>query len=159
MTESVTIEIPLPPVECSPNKRVHWAARRRARERYVEECLFEMRKVEAFTGPGILSLAFFVARPANEIDRIVAGNRYYPKDRDNALASAKDLIDALRISGLIRSDAAKHVDYERIDLWTRARDHKGRACVELTIRPLRTEDHTTYRGGARSQRAKGQQNV
>jgi crossover junction endodeoxyribonuclease RusA len=78
------IELPWPPPQLSPNKRLHWAALAKYKARYREECcaVTKAKPVTLPDGPLALRLTFF--RP----DR-----RSY--DRDNLLARMKAGLDGM----------------------------------------------------------------
>lgn len=108
------IELPWPPPQLSPNKRLHWAALAKYKHRYREECAIATQAflVEIPKGPLAMRLTFF--RP----DR-----RTY--DRDNLLARMKSGLDGmcdalgindnrftvitLRVSDIVVDGGAVHV--------------------------------------------------
>ena len=79
---SFLIELPWPPSELSPNKRLHWAALSKHKHRYREACCAATPRLPVPDGPLSVSLTFF--RP----DR-----RSY--DRDNLLARMKSGLDGM----------------------------------------------------------------
>jgi len=108
------IELPWPPPQLSPNKRMHWAALAKYKAKYREECCLAMmsRIITLPAGPLAMRLTFF--RP----DR-----RNY--DRDNLLARMKSGLDGmcdalgindnrftvitLRVSDIVVDGGAVHV--------------------------------------------------
>jgi len=89
----LTIKLPWPPKECSPNARGHWSKRAKAAKAYRNECAYEAlawgaHKLNLPDGPIGLELAFY---PPDRRKR----------DDDNIIASFKagrdGLADALGI--------------------------------------------------------------
>jgi Holliday junction resolvase RusA-like endonuclease len=128
-----TVEVVLPPVECSPNGRFHWGTKKRAVATYRAQCAAAFRGIDLLTPPITLHLEFFLARPKTTAARYKQAGRYFPKDADNALASVKALVDALKDAGVVPSDAAHNVRLAAPVMRTRAKEHGGRACVLVTI--------------------------
>lgn len=128
-----SLELPLPPKQCSPNGRYHWAEKAKEVKAYrqaVGEYLFYVHKLAgAFEMPVIIDLEFYLCR--KDV------NYYYPRDEDNARASFKSGQDALVDAGVVPSDSKKNVRAGSVKLYTRAKEHKGRTCVVMTIRTIK----------------------
>lgn len=127
----ITLSFPLPPIECSPNRKgVHWGPRARATRLYREACGYAALKQvgrKRAPGPITVDLDFYLARNG------VEDGLYRARDRDNALSSAKAAIDSLKDIGLIKADSKKHLNIGRVDLWTTKKEHQGRIGLVLTI--------------------------
>lgn len=86
------ITAPLPPKECWPNARVHWAALSKARKKQKTDARLAAREIPA------LMLRKCVAQPVF----FFSTNRR--RDRDNAAASLKATWDGLVVHGLLADD-------------------------------------------------------
>lgn len=118
----MTIILPLPPKELSPNGRPHFMAKARAVKKYRQMAHFK-----------VLSERGFNLRPRHK--SATCQINWYAKskrrrDGDNALASSKAAIDGIADSGFIDNDSGLthlpvifHVD-------------KANPRVEITITPL-----------------------
>jgi hypothetical protein len=133
MPEPITIALPLPPRECSPNHRGHTRARAAAIARYRREAFYCYReaKLEELRTPVTLHWDFYVARPASMLDRYRDAGGYVPRDDDDAIGSVKAARDALIDCGAIPDDAAKFVRQGRVR-WLSQLYNERRAVV-LTI--------------------------
>lgn len=93
------VSLGLPPKACSPNARVHWAAKHRAVKKY--------REAARLTAMGL--------RNREPLDNPVAHATFYfrvkrTRDADNLLASLKAAFDGLADAGLVRNDSElRHV--------------------------------------------------
>lgn len=90
----VTITVPLPPKQLSPNARVHWAVKNKAKKAYQEQvqvaCLEQkIPKCKALSAK--MQLAFHFKTKARH-------------DPDNCIASVKCAIDQLVKYGLLSDD-------------------------------------------------------
>ncbi len=99
MPDKITITLPLPPKELSPNARVHWARRAKAAKGYRTLAWAEARTVANF--------ACLAWTPA---ERIAVQAIFYHRldrrrDKDNALASLKPAFDGLADAGIIENDS------------------------------------------------------
>ncbi len=127
------LELPLPPLALSPNKKgSHWGVRAWATRLYREACgyaaLSQIGRRRA-KGPITVDLDFYLAKSA-----IVPDTLYRPRDRDNALAACKACLDSLKDTGLIKSDSKRHLIIGRIDLHTTKKEHGGKTGLVMTIR-------------------------
>jgi hypothetical protein len=141
-------EIPLPPKELSPNERLHWAAKNRATHAYREACGWAYKKAlgDAIMAGRVLRLeAGSTAIDGQRPKKLILDVEYYctrrsggyhPKDEDNARASLKAAIDALKDVGVIESDAKDRLTWGAFKLVTTARGvgkrHPG-VVVMLTV--------------------------
>jgi hypothetical protein len=131
--ESVQIEIPLPPIQLSPNARfmsMHWSQRSKWRKQYRRSVGFAITaaKVAPVKMPVVIDADFYLCRAVGD------ESNYYPKDEDNARASIKSAQDALVDTGIIEKDSRKSVKVGQTRLHATKREHQGRRCVVLTIR-------------------------
>lgn len=125
-----TIELPLPPIWCSPNTRSHWGIKARATRHYRETCGYLVIKQlgrRRAQGQVTIDLDFYLAKPKCPDDL------YRPRDNDNAIASTKAAIDSLRDSGLITNDSKKHVRIGDVRLHSTKKEHQGRSALVLTV--------------------------
>jgi hypothetical protein len=103
---SITIDLPLPPAECSPNWRGHWAKRAKAAKQYREACGFAGVAArcawERWHGTPWTPLA------QATLALLFTYCGRCPDD-DNALASFKAGRDALVDAGLIGGDDPAHL--------------------------------------------------
>lgn len=127
--KTLTVTIPIPPKELSPNARTHHMVKARAVKNYRLTC-------------GLL--ACVEGRPAKPWKRARVQAAFYVKtarglrsDGDNRLASLKAAFDALRDAGIIADDSG--LTHEPITL---AHD-KARPRVELTITELADPKETS----------------
>lgn len=102
--DTLIVEVPLPPMEVSPNRRFDRRAKARAIACYREQVGFlavaAARAVD-WTPPEKVRLGLLWG--LQDGDRRGSG-LYHPRDADNAVAAAKALIDGLRDAGVIRDD-------------------------------------------------------
>lgn len=109
--------VALPPAELSPNGRVHWGMKSRITKKYREGCAW----------------AYVAARPRTwvvpmqvVVDLEYRAHRgcggYHPKDRDNAIAACKAILDALKDARVIGSDAKDRLELGVFKLMTTARE-------------------------------------
>lgn len=126
-----TLELPLPPIQASPNGRFHWEARARATRLYREVCgQFVQAQIgrRRVAGQITVDLDFYLAR------KLLPDTFYRPRDRDNAIASIKAAIDSLKDANLITNDSKKHLNIGRVDLHTTKKEHQGKVGLVMTIR-------------------------
>ena len=124
------VELPLPPIECSPNHRSHWGARARAVREYREACGYLTVKQlgrRRAKGQVTIDLDFYLARPKLP-DRLCR-----PRDEDNAVACVKAAVDSLRDSGLLTNDSKKFVRVGNVHLHSTKKEHQGRIGLVLTV--------------------------
>lgn len=109
------IEFPLPPRSLSPNgSRGHWSKRSGGSKAYRGECEISViagKAKNAKLARAKLTIVFGTA-PLTVGTRKVSDDRYRPRDRDNAVAAIKPLIDALTTMGAIADDRAECLDYD-----------------------------------------------
>ena len=132
-----TVEVPLPPAECSSNQ--HGQSRRAGFKRsaavklYRADCgvlYAQAAKKGNWPVPfpkAVLHLDFYQAR--------IAGNRTkcISLDVSNAIASFKAGQDALADAGVIVSDSHKYLDVGKTRLFNTAKEHGGRRCVLVSL--------------------------
>jgi len=75
------IELPYPPKELNPNKRLHWAKKHKFAKKYKQDCLWLLK---AQKPPVSINMVMALHPPC--------GRR---RDVDNCIASLKYMIDAL----------------------------------------------------------------
>lgn len=124
------VELPLPPIQCSPNHRSHWGAKARAVRDYREACGYLVVKQlgrRRAQGPVTIDLDFYLAKSK------MPDGLCRPRDNDNAIASTKAAIDSLRDSGLITNDSKKHVHIGDVRLHSTKKEHQGRSGLVLTV--------------------------
>ncbi len=123
------IEFPLPPSELSPNNHaVHWAKKAAAAAAYKSECLvLALRALNGGAKPRYdavrLEILYCTGHAHSTTQRTTRGlrllrsdGRYRPKDRDNATAALKPMIDALTMAGWIKDDNADVVQGLELNL-------------------------------------------
>ncbi len=128
---SVTLEIPLPPVECSQNWRGHWAPKAKATAEYRQDVamLWRLNAPHDWrTAPVVLSMEFYMG-PTIE-------RRYRPLDVGNAIGAMKAAIDGLIDAGMAPSDSHRNVMFGPVVLYRAKKEHQCRACVRLTVTPV-----------------------
>lgn len=91
---SVTIVVPLPPKELSPNSRCHWAVKNKVKKAYKDEVWLACLKADA---------------PRKRALTATLQCRFYygtkrRRDSDNALASIKYGVDSLVDYGILADD-------------------------------------------------------
>lgn len=130
----------LPPKECSPNGRYHWAVKSAAvkayRSRVAYECkrLLQCRHIQPITEKVQIDLTFYLYRGRDPMEKYVRECRYFPRDEDNARASFKAGQDGMVDAGLLRSDSKGYVRAGVTRLLTTLRDHEGRCGVQVELR-------------------------
>lgn len=92
--QSLSITLPLPPRELSPNARAHWATKARATKRYRQAAC-----VEAVLA-GVPAVPWTKATVQLRFHFRTAARR----DRDNLLASMKAAFDGLADAGVVADD-------------------------------------------------------
>jgi hypothetical protein len=126
----ITLEIPLPPRECSQNYHGHWRRVHASVKEYRETCALLFRQA----APG------WKARPVRVSAEFFCGPsvepRYRPLDIGNAIGSLKAAIDGLVDGGMSPSDSHKDVVWGDVRLFRAKKEHQGRACVVLTMEAL-----------------------
>lgn len=95
MTDSITITLPLPARELSPNWRGHWAAKSKRVKAYREHaCAMALRPERAWM-------------PAKKATSQLTF--YWPdkrrRDKDNSLASMKSVFDGIADAGVVADDS------------------------------------------------------
>ncbi len=153
------VEVELPYVECSPNYHNSWrnqADRKKAYKQHVIE------RVQAAGIPPLdgnlvmLQLDFFLGlthqgwacrkkrhrkvyegpgacRTCREPLVRTPEGRYRPRDEDNARGSMKSAQDALKEAVVLRNDIRKHLRQGPTNLHSTQKEHRGRACVVMTL--------------------------
>lgn len=124
------IELPLPPVWCSPNLKSHWSIKAKATRLYRESCGYLVLKQlgrRRAKGQVTIDLDFYLAKNGYPDDL------YRPRDPDNAIASTKAAVDSLRDSGLITNDSKKYVRIGNVNLYSTKKEHQGRSALVLTV--------------------------
>lgn len=124
------VELPLPPIQCSPNHRSHWGKKARAVREYREACGYLTIKQlgrRRAQGQVTIDLDYYLAKP-----RLPDG-LCRPRDEDNATSCAKAAIDSLRDSGLITNDSKKYVRIGSVNLHSTKKQHQGRSALVLTV--------------------------
>lgn len=127
------IELPLPPLACSPNGRVHWGAKARAVREYRAACGYLTVKQigrRRAQGKVIIDLDFYLARPE------LPDGLYRPRDEDNAIAASKAAIDSLKDCGLVTQDSKRYVRIGSVNLRTTKKEHQGNAALVLTVKEI-----------------------
>lgn len=128
------VPLSLPPKEASPNGRYHWRLKAAAIQVFRGNCghVFRVffRSKGRLATPIVIDLDFYLCRKVGD------KYSYYPKDEDNARASAKAAQDALVDAGVVERDSKKFVKAGRTTLHTRKREHKGRTEMVMTIREI-----------------------
>lgn len=134
-----TIELPLPPKECSPNYRGHWTNKANPIWKYRYDCRWAFykaytdlasqmlgRKAEPLRTPITIHLEYYCG---GRWDTTL----YRPKDTDNAIGAFKSGQDSLIDAGLIPDDSARYVKVGRCKIYRTVKEHKGRCCLVVTI--------------------------
>lgn len=140
---TIWIEVPLPPKDLSPNAHRHWRRRHTASRIYKTECAFCFAGIGPLAPPITIHLEFYCGRGQATFDRARRRDRYFPRDKFNASASAKYLVDALIVAGVVPDDSAKYVNVGRTELYTKVEDHHNRACVMVGLESMVDVDEPT----------------
>jgi hypothetical protein len=111
----------LPP---SPNRRLHWAARRRIVQPLVESIAWQARAV-AIVLPQPLTHAHVIAK--------LTFSQPPLRDIDNAFASLKECIDALVTGGLLAGDDPTHLTLAVVQVLGPHR------CLSLEVWPMEVQ--------------------
>ena len=134
--------LPLPPRGLSPNvmKGRHFGGIARMKQEYIRACLFlilhaqtEKHLPTTVKTPCILNLIFCYSKGQTDIEKYHRSALAFCRDDDNAIGSFKSGRDALKISGLITDDSAKHLRIGTVQLFTTAKEHKNRACILVEL--------------------------
>lgn len=96
---SITIDLPMPPAELSPNARVHWAAKSRAAKKYRRDCKYlageyaaDWKKKFGAAKTAAMTLIFYRARKG-KFDTDNAAARF--KNGRDGIADAFGVDDAM----------------------------------------------------------------
>jgi hypothetical protein len=121
-----TVEIPLPPKALSPNVgKKSWRAKWKATQKYRRTCLayLTIKRPRDWIAQGCfeLEVQYRVHRADIDVAYRPLNRPYHPKDEDNARASLKALVDALRDARLIPTDAHGTLRWGRFELFTTER--------------------------------------
>jgi hypothetical protein len=134
MSERITITLPLPPRECSPNYHGHWRGRQKATRAYrLQAALTAHRALPRNWQPQKVRVSadFYCGRGP------VPDGRVRPLDTANAIGCLKAAIDGAIIDGgFCPSDSHEWVEWGTVNLYRRKKDHGGQAFVLLRIEPL-----------------------
>lgn len=141
MSREFKLELPLPPSALSPNKKgTHWGPRASATRKYRETCgYFALSQIGRRRAKGMITIDFEFYLCRTSFTAFSAG-LYFPKDRTNALESAKAAIDSLQDCGLIKADTKKYVNIGTVNLWTTKKEHQGQTKLVMTIRETNGDD-------------------
>ena len=97
MIKGYRIEIPmLPPKECSPNARVHWARKARAAKAYRTAANACALAASQLARPQWSKAELFIT--------IIISDKRHIRDTDNAIASIKPAVDGCVDAGIIEDD-------------------------------------------------------
>lgn len=129
---SITLELPLPPTDCSPNRESHasWEYRAQAREEYRAECGRLL--------PRVCAPMFQQATISAEFWHGAAPGRYHARDAQNAIGGIKALVDSLVELGYLPDDSAKFLTWGETTIHG-AKESAGRAAVVVTLRRIETK--------------------
>lgn len=142
---SITVACPLPPIDLSANKHPLWAQKASAIKTYRYHCgnLFKEAWRAAgcpkFSIPITIEMDFYLCHKEalacdDKTKWVIASKRYYfPKDVQNAIISTKALVDGIVDAGIVSNDSARYVQFGCTRLLTTKPQHKGRACVVVTL--------------------------
>lgn len=108
-----TFDFQLPPIECSPNWKGHWAKKARAVKTYRTDCAWSAVN----HGYGALMFESAVLSVEYRAHRGIKG-RYCALDVQNAMASVKATVDALVDARILVNDSAKRVKWDEFTLRT-----------------------------------------
>ena len=130
MLRRLVIEFPLPPRELSANYRGTTRGKAKTVRKYRSDCSFcAILGSKGLDAPiptlATLSLHFYYGGTDSSC--------YRARDADNARYSAKALQDALVDVHILSGDSAKYLKMGETILFAKAKDHKGRACVEAIL--------------------------
>jgi len=131
-----TVELALPPKECSPNWRGHWAKKARAVKDYRQDCAqrFRAAGVPALPLPVRVGLSYYLWRGSGAQTIYERMGLFFPRDRDNAWAGAKSAIDSLQDAGVIPNDSGRCVHLGDLQLFSREKDHGRRTALVVTLK-------------------------
>ncbi len=134
---TLTITVPIPPRECSPNGRYHYMAKARAIRSY-------RKTVAALAIKAAQEAPWTNSRPMWE--RATVGLTFYVKtrrgllsDTDNRLSSAKAAFDALRDAGIVRDD--RGLTHEPVSLEHDSANPRLVMRVRETVAATKPHDH------------------
>lgn len=96
MEQTISISLPLPPKECSPNSRCHWAVKSRAAKSAKEIAFYGAKKAGVTGKTHSWDKAFMQPIFTFTVNR--------KRDLDNLLASMKNQIDGVVAAGLMVND-------------------------------------------------------
>lgn len=132
------VEFPLPVREASSNRRGRWQKHSKPYAGYKEDCILLARNAANRgnwprpIGDRVeMDLDFYMCR--TEAKRT---GSYCALDWDNAITAFKPVQDALKEAGLLAGDTLRKLRPGRITYQIEPNEHKGRACVVVTLRPI-----------------------
>ena len=124
MSKTFTVDLPLPYRNCSPNRKVHWSAKARDVAQLKEDCYYSYleawkwnpdrsKSPPMMQGKVLYTLEFWQGAPGYADQQVTF------RDSDNALASCKAMIDALKTANIIKDDSYEFLSVKEIILHTR----------------------------------------
>lgn len=139
--QTIAIELPLPPAECSPNFRGHTKRRATAVARYRQEAFYAYRaaKLPALATPITLHWDWYVARPESMRERYLSAGGYVPRDDDDAIGSVKAARDALIDAGCVPDDRAEFVMQGSVQWLSKLWDGRRAVVLRIELPPLGLE--------------------
>jgi hypothetical protein len=141
MSERITLTLPLPPRECSPNYHGHWrkgwkaggAYRQTARHLCMEKQA-EWAPIQRAGWPIRISAEFYCGlTPPWE------PKRYRPLDITNAIQSLQQAVNGIVDAGIVPNDTHRYVTWGEVKLYRTRKEHDCRAEVVLTIEAVTAE--------------------
>ena len=117
------IEIPrLPPYECGPNTRVHWAVRAKVTQAAHDEVIALCREQQVVGEP--------FGRARVTITFTVPDKRI--RDKGNLIAATKPFLDGLKMAGIIKDDSWQHIE----EVYPRVQYEKGVVQTVIHVEPI-----------------------
>jgi Holliday junction resolvase RusA-like endonuclease len=144
-----TIELPLPPKGVSPNRagHEHYSKRSKATQEYRKAAWALMREAlpkDWKPVPVRISHAWYMGQSAAETklraSYLACGGKkrlssefYRPRDKQNAIAALKAVVDGFVDAKLVPDDSAQWVDWGPCTFYSKPDQHGGRSCVVVTV--------------------------
>jgi crossover junction endodeoxyribonuclease RusA len=117
----VTLELPFPPAELSPNAREGWRKKARITREYREDCGWTGKQLTMNGEPSLT--------PPVRAEVVFVVPTRHRRDLDNLLASLKPAWDGLCDAGVLEGDDAERFSVTRSEV----RYEKGRSMVLVSL--------------------------
>lgn len=142
MSQIYEVNLPLPPLGYSPNRRGTWGKWAGERAAYRRDCRELLNKAFGrpctwirnyrFYAPITVHVDFYMGKSVLASAGVPDG-LVRPRDCDNAIGCIKGVLDSMRDACLVNDDSAKFVSIGTVNLFRTQAEHGGRCGLVLRI--------------------------